>query len=207
MKQLKIFDLSVPLEEGMPYFKGDPIPEIRQFKSIKDNGYNLKELKIGTHTGTHVDAPSHFIENGKTIDQLDLSDLMGSATCLSYDPFRQLKLPEEHYDIIFLYTGYNLSWGKFKTFENFSYIKDKDAGSLRNYGVKVVGIDSPSAEIQNSKSFDVHRILLGNSIPIVENLNSVTLSGLVDHSFTVQVMPILVKGGDGAPARVIAIEE
>jgi kynurenine formamidase len=118
-----------------------------------------------------------------------------------------LKLPEEHYDIILLYTGYNKDWKNFKTFENFSYIKGEDAKKLRDYGVRLVGIDSPSAEIQNSRDFETHHILLGASIPIAENLNSIPLSKLVGHSFTVEVMPILVKDGDGAPARIIAVEE
>ncbi|MEM0134152.1 MAG: cyclase family protein [Thermoplasmatales archaeon] len=204
---MRIYDLSMPIEEGMPYFKGDPIPEVRQFKNIREDGYNMKELTIGTHTGTHLDAPSHFIEGGKTVDQLDILDLRGRATCISYEPMNELDLPEEHYDIILLYTGYNKNWKNFKTFENFSYIKGEDARKLRDYGVKLVGIDSPSAEIQNSKGFETHHILLGASIPIAENLNSIPLSGLVGHSFTVQVVPIIVKDGDGAPARIIALEE
>ncbi|MGC8562861.1 MAG: cyclase family protein [Thermoplasmata archaeon] len=204
---MRIFDLSLPIEQGMPYFKGDPVPEIRQFKNIRKDGYNMKEMRIGTHTGTHLDAPSHFIEGGKTIDQLDVSDLRGRATCISYEPTNELRLPKEHYDIILLYTGYNKDWKNFKTFENFTYIKGEDAKKLRDYGVKLVGIDSPSAEIQNSKNFETHHILLGASIPIAENLNSITLLELVGHSFTVEVMPILVKGGDGAPARIIALEE
>ncbi len=207
MNILIIHDLTLPIEEGMPYFKGDPIPEIRQFRNIRKDGYNIKEIRMGTHTGTHLDAPSHFIDGGKTIDRLHVSDLRGRGTCISYDPTNALKLPEEHYDIILLYTGYNKDWKNFKTFENFSYIKGEDAKKLRDYGVRLVGIDSPSAEIQNSRDFETHHILLGASIPIAENLNSIPLSKLVGHSFSVEVMPIMVKDGDGAPARIIAVEE
>ncbi len=204
---LKIHDLSLPIKDGMPYFGGDPIPEVKQYKSIERDGYNIKELKIGTHTGTHLDAPAHFIKGGKTLDQLDLSDLRGAGTCISYNPTEGIKLPEHHYEIVFLYTGYNNNWDKFSTFENFSYIDKLDAKKLRDYGAKLVGIDSPSAEVSGSKNFEAHRILLGSSIPIVENLNSKTLSPLINHNFIVQVLPILIKDGDGAPARVVAIEE
>ncbi len=207
MIQLHIYDLSVPLEKHTPYFKGDPVPLIEQYKTIERDGYNIKSMTIGTHTGTHLDAPAHFIKGGKTIDQLDLSDLRGSGTCISYDPSGKIVLPEKHHEIIFLYTGYNTKWSTYGTFENFTYINKEDAETLREYGVKLVGIDSPSAEIQGSKGFEAHHILLGSSIPIVENLNSLTLAKLVNHSFSVEVMPILVNGGDGAPARVIAIEE
>ncbi len=206
MRKLKLVDLSLPYEEGMPYFRGDPVPEIRQYKTIGKDGYAIKELNIGSHTGTHLDAPSHFIEGGKTVDQLDLEDLRGEGTCLSYDPLKGLTLPERHLEIILLYTGYNSNWKSFKTFENFTYIAKDDAIRLRDFGVKLVGIDSPTAEIQNSRNFEAHHILLGNSIPIVENLNSSTLSTLVNRVFTVEVSPILISGGDGAPARVIARE-
>lgn len=190
----------------MPYFKGDPIPDIRQFKNIQKDGYNIIEMKIGTHTGTHIDAPSHFIEGGKTVDQLDLSDLMGKATVVRYDPNTGLRLPKEISKIVFLYTGYNSSWNNFKTFEDFSYINPEDATVLRDGGAKVVGIDSPSAEMPNSKNFDTHHILLGSSIPIVENLKSEALSMIVNRSINIHIIPILVKGGDGAPARVFAME-
>lgn len=206
MRWLKILDLSVALDDGMPYFKGDPRPEIWQYKTIDKDGYNIKEMKIGTHTGTHLDAPAHFIKGGKTVDQLDLASLRGKATCISYDPSRGVALPDRIYDIILLYTGYNNSWGKTDIFENYSYIGKDDAAKIRDYGAKLVGIDSPTVEIQDSTDFEAHHILLGSSIPIVENLNSTTLSVLVGHSFSVEVMPILVRGGDGAPARVVAIE-
>ena len=207
MSGLKFYDLSLPIADGMPSFKGDPVPEVRQFKRIEADGYNLKEIRIGTHTGTHLDAPAHFIKGGKTIDQLDLSVLQGTATCILYDPKKGIRLPGEHHDIILLYTGYNNMWNQMRVFKNFSYIDKMDAGLLKDYGVKMVGIDSPSAEIENSKDFETHRILLGGSIPIIENLNSATLSSLVGRTFTLQVFPILVKDGDGAPARVIAMEE
>jgi kynurenine formamidase len=205
-RELKIFDLSIPYEAGMPYFKGDPVPEVKQFKTIERDGYNVKELKIGTHTGTHIDAPSHFIEGGKSVDQLEISDLWGIGTCIPYDPHRKMELPLQQYEIIFLYTGYNLKWHEFKIFENYSYIKKEDAEKLREYGVKLVGIDSPTAESQDSGNFDSHKILLAGSIPIVENLNSESLKSVVNHSFLVQVTPLLIRDGDGSPARVVAIE-
>jgi arylformamidase len=203
---LKIFDLSIPYEAGMPYFKGDPVPEVKQFRTIGKDGYNVKEIRIGTHTGTHIDAPSHFIEGGKNVDQLNISDLWGVATCIPYNPHRKMELPLQHYEIIFLYTGYNLKWHEFKIFENYSYIKKEDAQKLREYGVKLVGIDSPTADSENSKDFEAHRILLTGYIPIVENLNSESLRSLVNHSFLAQIMPLLIKDGDGSPARVVAIE-
>lgn len=206
MSFLKTYDLSIPYTQDMPYFSGDPVPEIKQFKTIERDGYNIKELNIGTHTGTHIDAPSHFIRGGRSIDQIDLSELRGLATCITYDPKRELKLPEQHFDIILLYTGYNLRWNEFRIFENYSYIDKGHAQIMRDSGIRMVGIDSPTAESPDPGNFDTHKTLLGSSIPIIENLNSENLKSLVNKSFLVQVIPLLIRDGDGSPARVIAIE-
>ncbi len=201
---MKAFDLSFPYEDGMPYFEGDPEPSVEQFKEYERDGYRIKKLVLGTHTGTHIDAPAHFIKDGKTVDQLDPLDLSGDGTCLQYDPEKGLDLPEEHYKILLLFTGYNLGWGKFKKFKDFSYINEQDAEALKSYGVRLVGIDSPSAERSGSTNFQTHKILLGSSIPIVENLNSFALQNLLNRKFNVFIFPMLVKNGDGAPTRVIA---
>ncbi|MEM4090418.1 MAG: cyclase family protein, partial [Thermoplasmatales archaeon] len=85
-------------------------------------------------------------------------------------------------------------------------ITKEDAEKIKNYGVKVVGIDSPSVEPPFSKDFLTHKILLGNSIVIIENLNSSRLEEIIGKSFFVFVFPILLKDGDGAPSRVVALE-
>jgi arylformamidase len=190
----------------MPYFDGDPVPEIEQFKVLEKDGVNIKRISIGSHTGTHIDAPAHFIKGGMTVDKIQIGDISGVGTCVKYDPEGKLDLPSQHFDVLFLYTGYDLKWKEFSVFRNFPYINVEDAERIKDYGVKVVGIDSPSAEISNSKDFRTHKILLGNSIPIVENLNSSVLRNLVDKSFFVFIAPLAITGGDGSPARVFAVE-
>ncbi|MEM3667719.1 MAG: cyclase family protein, partial [Thermoplasmatales archaeon] len=141
---MKIHDLSVYIEDGMPYFEGDPVPSVKQYKSIQRDGYNLKSINIGSHTGTHIDAPSHFIPGGLSVEDLSLDRLCGFGTIIKYDPKEKLVLPEQKFDIILLYTGYNEKWEEYSVFRDFSYIKKEDAEEIRKYGVKVVGIDSPS---------------------------------------------------------------
>ncbi|MEM0130024.1 MAG: cyclase family protein [Thermoplasmatales archaeon] len=203
---MKIHDLSIYIEDGMPYFEGDPVPSVKQFKSIEEDGYNLKSINIGSHTGTHIDAPSHFIPGGMSVEDLSLDRLCGFGAIIKYDPKEGLVLPEQKFDIILLYTGYNERWGEYKVFRDFSYIKEEDAEEIRKYGVNVVGIDSPSVEPPNSKTFLTHKILLGSSIVIIENLNSKEMAGIIGKSLFVLVFPILLKGGDGAPSRVVALE-
>lgn len=203
---MKYYDLSFPYQAGMPYFEGDPVPGVEQFKDIDRDGYRLKKLTLGTHTGTHIDAPAHFIKDGKTVDELDPFEISGLGTCLTYDPDKGLNLPSQSYKVIFLYTGYNLKWDDFETFKDFSYIGEDDAQALKNYGAKVVGIDSPSAERAVSKTFGTHKTLLGGNIPIVENLNSRVLGTLVNKSFIAYIFPLPIYEGDGSPARVMALE-
>ncbi|MEM0073732.1 MAG: cyclase family protein [Thermoplasmatales archaeon] len=204
---MKIHDLSVYIEDGMPYFEGDPVPSVKQYKSIQRDGYNLKSINIGSHTGTHIDAPSHFIPGGLSVEDLSLDRLCGFGTIIKYDPKEKLVLPEQKFDIILLYTGYNEKWEEYSVFRDFSYIKKEDAEEIRKYGVKVVGIDSPSVEPPNSKAFLTHKVLLGSSIVIIENLNSKEMAGIIGKSLFVFVFPILLKGGDGAPSRVVALED
>lgn len=202
---MNVIDLSFSIDNNMPYFKGDPVPSVKQFKQIKKDNYNLKEIHIGTHTGTHIDAPAHFIEGGKTIDQFDPFYFTGFGTVLEYEP-KELDLGGKKYDFIFLYTGYNRDWENKKEFENFTYIDSEDAVKLKEAKPKFVGIDSPSAEAPNSRDFPTHHILLGAGIPIIENLNSRELEKLLGKLFMVIALPLPVKDGDGAPARIIAME-
>jgi len=105
-----------------------------------------------------------------------------------------------------LYTGYNEKWNNFKEFEDFTYIDKDDAIKIKEFGAKVVGIDSPSAEKANSLNFETHHILLGNDIPIIENLNSSVLKNLINKSFYLIAIPLSIKEGDGSPLRVVAME-
>ncbi len=203
---MKIYDLSFPFSSDMPYFNGDPKPEIEQYKSIEKDGYNIKNIHIGTHTGTHIDAPAHFIQNGKTIDRFFIQDLSGPATCIEYSQDKKLNLPKIRYPILLLYTGYDLDWYNFETFDNFPYLKKEHAKLLVKYNVKLVGIDSPSIDKYGSKKFEAHHILLGKNIPVIENLNSKILKNLVDKSFYLFAIPLQIKEGDASPARIIALE-
>lgn len=202
---MNVIDLTFPIENGMPYFKGDPLPSVKQYKEIKRDGYNIKEICLGTHTGTHIDAPAHFIPGGKTIDQFEPFYFTGLGAAIEYEPGK-LNLNDKKYDFIFLYTGYNRDWEKKNIFENFTYIDKEDAAKLRDMKPKFVGIDSPSAEAPNMSDFPTHHILLGAGIPIIENLNSRELEKLLGKVFMVIAFPLPIRDGDGAPARIVALE-
>lgn len=206
---MKIIDLTYDIYENMPHFKGDPVPKIRNVKSIDKDGYNVKELNIGTHTSTHVDAPSHFIREGKSVEELDPFSYSGLVQVI--DASDREFIDEEivgrvFMQKIFFYTGSNLSWDNISEFDKFSYISEKAAKMLIKKNVNLVGIDSPSVEDPLNSEFPAHKTLLGNGALIIENLNSKELKNLVGKVIMVFAFPLRIRNGDGSPARVICIE-
>ncbi len=193
MSERKIIDLSVPIEEGMPFYPGDPEPHVKKFVSYEEKGYMVHQLIIGTHTGTHVDIPAHFIAGGKTLEKIEVQHFIGEGEAFNKDEVNPST------EVVLIYTGTNKQWKKGWKMDNIKVIDEELAKELVRTKVKLVGIDSPSIG-----SPEVHRILLSNDIMIVENLSDL-LSSLVGKKFTFYAVPILVSGVDGAPARAFAV--
>ncbi|MQL54444.1 cyclase family protein [Acidianus ambivalens] len=192
-----IIDLSVPIENGMPYFPGDPQPKIEK---IEKEDYVIHSLLLSTHTGTHVDVPFHFIRDGKKLDEIDLTRFSGKAYVLDAEgkDIHSLELPSS-VDILLIYTGSSKLWKNGWTMDNYATINEEFAKLIVRKGYKLVGIDSPS--IGNSK---VHRILLSNEILIVENLSS-NLEKIKGKVVDFISLPLPIKGVDGSPIRAIAV--
>jgi Predicted metal-dependent hydrolase len=206
---MKVYDLTFEIENGMVHFEGDPVPKIIQVKSIKENGYNVKEIHMGTHTSTHIDAPSHFIEGGASVEKIDPLALCGIYQVIDASEKKGITkevIQKAKNEKVLFYTGSNLEWNVEKIFKNYSYITREAAEEIVNKGIKVVGIDSPTVEEPYEKNFPTHKILLGNNVLIIENLNSKLLKSIVGKSVLVIALPLKIKDGDGSPVRVLAIE-
>lgn len=168
---MNIYDVTVPLEEGMFIYEGDPEFRIRHLKS----GISfISELKLGTHTGTHIDAPSHYFSDAKNIDEIPPQNFIGNAEVVNF--------PKDSNSKIILW-------------KNFESLDEKQAESLVERNVKVVGCDSPSIG-----SDAVHKILLKNEIIIIEMLD---LSKVPEGKYEMTALPLKIKGADASPARVI----
>ena len=98
---MKVFDLSHPIEPEMQIYPGDPVFACHRAATVKEHGYNVTSLSMGSHTGTHLDAPSHFFENGKTVDDLPLDALVGPVVVLALRAVRasNLLLPGQDYTV------------------------------------------------------------------------------------------------------------
>ncbi len=211
MQQSKrvIYDVTLDISNETPVFPGDPGVIVTPVISISDGAIaNVSNISIGSHMGTHIDAPKHFFESGNTIDNLPIDCLVGTA--------RVIEVPEKDFVSAQDLKPYNIKSGEIiilKT-RNSSFIEEPEfntgfvylsrdgAEYLVNAGVKTVGIDYLSIEEYESPDSSVHKILLSNNIVIIEGLK---LKGIKQGMYEIAALPLKIKGCDGSPARVILI--
>jgi kynurenine formamidase len=217
MSGMALVDLSHQIWPGMPRIHVLPDVDLRPVRRITEgHPLNISELKVATHAGTHVDAPWHFVANGRTIDQIPLEDLRGSAVVVPIDRRAREPIPAadlEHSpepvrpgDIVVLATG----WGaRFESpeYEEHPYVSEEAAQWLVDRRVKMLGldlitVDLPQAMRPTPFGYPVHHLLLGNNVLIIENLTN--LDDLRGRRVTLYAFPLAIRGADGAQARVVA---
>ena len=207
-------DLTQTIKNGMTIYVGDAVPKVSKFKTLSKDGVNLSLLTLGSHTGTHVDAPIHFVKGGRALDQLPVESFVGEAAVidLSNVPAGSAVSSSDldgHSgevragDIALLYTGFSKRWNDPKARRKFTYLGEDAAEWFVHKKAKAVGIDYLSVEGFGASVPVAHRTLLSNGIPIIESLNE-KLGGLVGRRVLLVCLPIKVGGCDGAPARAMA---
>lgn len=206
-------DLTQTIENGMTIYVGDAVPKISSYKRLEKDGVNLTVFTLGSHTGTHVDAPMHFVKGGKTLDQLPAESFVGEATVLDFSNIKAGKEItasdlQEHAsdvkkgDIVLLYTGLSRRWGDPRARRTITYLGGEGARWLVERGAKAVGIDYLSVERFGAKVPVAHVTLLSHGVPIIESLNK-NLSRFTGQRVLLFCLPIKLGGRDGAPARAI----
>lgn len=207
---MKIYDVTVAISENVPIFPDDPKVKINLCEAISKGGLaNVSELSFCVHTGTHVDAPNHFIEGAKEANQVDLTKLIGKCHVIelknnemSVEPKHVEQL--ENVERVLFKTRNSNFWNEpEKGFrEDFTYISPEAAKVLAEKEIKLVGIDYLSVDKFSSKTFDTHLILLKNEIVIIESLD---LREVSEGEYELICLPLkyIGGGGDGSPARTI----
>jgi arylformamidase len=203
----KLLDVSVPLTQGLPTYPGNPPFELHALKRIADGGSsNVSRMVLGTHTGTHVDAPRHFIDDGAGVDTLPLNLLIGRARvieisrrgAINADDLESAGLRE---DLRVLFkTSNSALWNSDVFHEDYTHLSETGARYLVDQGVKVVGVDYLSIEQFKKPGAPAHKALLSNGVIIIEGLN---LAEAEPGMYEMYCLPLRVAGGDGAPARVV----
>ena len=204
-------DVSVTLEPATtPVYEGDAPMRFDFLKDMrKGDPLTLSSYSLGAHSGTHVDAPQHFVAAGASVDRVSLDALIGPARIIDI-PDRVQAIDAAELDrhawrgaerILFRTRSSRRGWMSMPTFHrDFAYVAPDAAQRMADAGVKLVGIDYLSAEQFGAAEPRTHRILLGRGIPIVEGLS---LGAVHEGDYDLIVLPIKVGGHEGAPARAV----
>jgi arylformamidase len=193
-----------------PVYEGDAPMDFEFLKDMrKGDGLTLSKYSLGAHSGTHIDAPMHFVRDGAPIDKVPLEALIGPARVIDIaDGVQAINAAELNRQrwrgtprVLFRTRSSLRGWMKSATFHrDFAYIAPDAAQQLADAGVQLVGIDYISAEQFGAPAPMTHRILLGKGIPIVEGL---ALEGISPGDYDLIVLPMKVGGHEGAPARAV----
>ncbi|WP_417841440.1 cyclase family protein [Terasakiella sp.] len=209
-KTLKIYDITVPFSENLPVWPGDPRPKVARFMNMdQGDAANVTGLEMCVHTGTHVDAPVHFVKNGSGVDQLDLNICVGLCEVVDLPDVMEitrrdvdgLDLPEGCSRLLFK-TRNSQAWvNPAHTFiEDFVAFSPDGAQAIVDRGIKLVGVDYLSVQKFSDLEPTTHQILLGAGVVALEGID---LREIDAGSYMLHCLPMKIVGSDGAPARVI----
>ena len=215
---MKVIDLTLTVSNKIPTFPGSPQPNFIPWENVKEDGYNLELLFLSSHTGTHMDAPHHFLEKGAKIHEISLKKLVSEAVLIqsrkksneSVTKTDIQKFEKKHgkidgfSSVIFL-TDWQRNLQKKYYFTKNPGLSVSAAKYLASKKISLVGIDSPSIDLGTDSKFSVHQIFAKNGMLIVENLAN--LEKIKSSKFHQVVLPLKLKGATGSPVRAIAFVE
>ncbi len=206
---MKVIDISVPNGPGQHFYPGDPEPKIESVRKIENGDVaNVSLLTMGSHTGTHVDAPFHFIADGKRLGQVSMDRMVGEALVAdlrgraAVDAAALKDVPLRAGDILLCLTDNSARWTAPSFQRDFTYLTKDAADVLVEAGVKAVGIDYLSIEQFGSPDFPVHHRLLGQDVFVIEGLD---LGHVTPGRYTLVCLPLKFPDLDGAPARAVLL--
>jgi arylformamidase len=204
---MKLIDISVPIGEGMTVYRGNPKVRIRRAMTLRRDGVNLSELCLGSHTGTHVDAPRHFIAAGAAVDELPLDRFIGPAWVadlrrvqggITAKQLQAARIPRGTTRLL-LRTGNSRWWHPVRPFRtDFVYLASNGADWVVEHRIQLVGIDYLSIEGYRVEGAPTHKRLLGAGIPILEGLDLFNVS---PGAWQLAAFPLRIRDGDGGLTR------
>jgi arylformamidase len=203
-----LIDVSAPVYSGMVHWPGDPEVKItRELDMAQGSVCNLSHLSMGAHTGTHMDAPLHFVANGESIDKLPLDATIGS--CRVIELKARTAIRPEHLKphrlrkgerVLFKTSNSRKSWKTDRFDEKFVSISKEAAQFLVDRKVMTVGVDYLSIGGYQRDGVETHQIMLGAGIWVIEGLN---LAAVKPDRYELICLPLKLRGAEGAPARVV----
>lgn len=208
---MKFVDLSHPLEHGQQTFPMDPKLSIVPHGNTSTLKYNITQLVMSSHQGTHLDAMYHFVDDGKTLDQMPLHWFYGTAKVLripkkageeitkaDFQQFEEWLQPEAK---IIIETGWHKNFGAENFFTEFPSITQEAANYLVSRKIRMLGMDMPTPSYD---WYEVHHILLHHDAEVVVVEALANLDQIPDE-FTFIGFPLNLKGRDGSPIRAVGL--
>lgn len=218
----RIIDLSMTIEEGMQTFAAPwhPYVEITQLGRHGIENRETRKIVLGTHTGTHIDAPRHFIPGGETVDMISLDHLNGPATVVDLSDVGartevgvrelQARIAGRPVERLLVRFDWDLHLNSSRYYSDHPFFSSETCRWIVQQGGRVLALDTPQPDNpEHGRSNDIdapnHKILLGAGVILVEYL--VGIRALRSSEVDLIVAPLKIKDGDGAPARCFAVEE
>jgi kynurenine formamidase len=210
----KIIDLSMPITAQTPIYPGDPKPHIEPAATFAENGYHVSRLVLGSHTGTHVDAPFHFRENGMRIDEVPLTYFLGKGIVIDVtgkNDGEAITLSDvKHYlpqlepgMIVLFHTGWSQYVGTERYFRH-PYIAIDVIQAMLGQGIRTFFIDALNIDPPDGSSFPAHEAITAVNGVIGENFMNFDQIDFADPYII--ALPLYLPKSDGSPVRAIAIE-
>lgn len=209
---MKIYDVTLPIENSMLVWEGGKKVSIRQITTVDKDNIALSQFSFGSHTGTHIDAPSHFLKEGIGVDKVSLEKLIGHCRVIDLSNIHHLEILPEDFEKLGIKKGDRILFktGNFRllknpTFpKNYVYLSIEGSKFLADKKINLVGTDFLGIEKKSNPGHPIHKILLLAEIVVVEGLD---LREVPEGSYKIFCLPLRVVGADGSPARVILVKE
>ena len=213
---MKVIDLTLTISEKIPTFPGSPQPNFINWENIEKDGYNLELLFLSTHTGTHLDAPYHFVKKGQKIDQIMTKRLVTEAILIKIrkgpdqaitksdiQKFEKKFGKIDDGSTVIFHTDWQKNLNKKSYFLKNPGLAVSAAKYLASKKINLVGIDSPSIDLGKNGKFSVHHILAKEGVLIAENLAN--LDKINSETFHLIIAPLKLKNATGSPIRAMAL--
>jgi arylformamidase len=204
---MKLIDVSVPLDQSLASYPNNLPFSLEAIKRIaRGDSSNVSALHMSAHTGTHVDSPRHFYDEGTGTEALALEMLIGRARVIELRPrggvtAEDLAAVDLSEDVrVLIKTPNSKLWGDPAFHQNYVGVTESGAKHLVEHGIKLVGVDYLSVEVFKTPGAPAHHILLGGGVIVIEGLN---LRDVEPGVYDMICLPLKVVGSDGAPARVV----
>ncbi|MFA4872749.1 MAG: cyclase family protein [Patescibacteria group bacterium] len=208
---MKIIDVTLPLTSSLVVWPGEQGLRTRPVRTFSKDGVRVSNLSFGAHTGTHLDAPAHFLSSGKPLETIPLDNLVGPCRVLRLNIGKRKEVEVKDLARFHIKRGerllFNLGNGKHlltkRFYQDYGAIGNDAAKFLAAKKIKLVGVDYLSVERRGNPGHPVHKSLLRAGVAIVEGVN---LTGVKPGKYTLVCLPLKIIGIEASPVRAILLK-